>query len=173
VAHAGSLGIDPRRVALAGDSAGGNLAAAVALRARDRGGPVLAGQLLLYPATTFDLELGFDPEFEGMVLFRDELQWHKNAYFTGADDASSPEAAPLHADLAGLPPTLVITAEYDPIRPQGELFAAGLADAGVAVRHRCYPGMVHGFAQFPTLFDEAGEAVEEAAAFLRGRLADG
>ncbi|MER6175286.1 alpha/beta hydrolase [Streptosporangium sp. NPDC001681] len=173
VENAEQLGIDPARVALAGDSAGGNLAAAVALRARDQDGPALAGQMLFYPATTFDLELGFDLEFEGLMLFRDEVQWHKDAYFTSPDDALSPQASPLGADLAGLPPTLVITAEYDPIRPQGELFAGRLAEAGVPVQHRRYPGMVHGFAQFPTLFDDANEAVDQAAEFLRERLADG
>ncbi|HWD03252.1 MAG TPA: alpha/beta hydrolase [Amycolatopsis sp.] len=173
VDNAARLGIDQGRVALAGDSAGGNLAAAVALRARDEGGPAVGSQVLFYPATTFDLAVGFEPEFEGIVLFRDEVQWHKDAYFQNVDDASSPQACPLGADLAGLPPTLVITAEYDPIRPQGELFAAKLAEAGVEVRHRNYAGMIHGFAQFPALFDLADDAVEEAAGFLRGRLADG
>jgi acetyl esterase len=171
VENAERLGVDGSRVALAGDSAGGNLAAALTLRARDSDGPTLAGQVLLYPATTFDLEVGFETEFEGLMLFRDEVLWHKDAYFTDASDASSPYAAPLAADLGGLPPALVITAEFDPIRPQGELYAERLAAAGVPTQHRRFSGMVHGFAQFPTLFDEADEAVLLVAEFLNERLA--
>jgi acetyl esterase len=173
VASAEGLGVDPGRVGVAGDSAGGNLAAAVTLRARDEAGPAIAAQVLLYPATTFDLDLGFETEFEGLMLFRDEIQWHKNAYLGSAEDELSPEAAPLAADLRGLPPALVITAEYDPIRPQGELYAERLVVAGVPTRHRRYDGMVHGFAQFPMLFEDADAAVDEAAEFLREFLSDG
>ncbi|MGP3533435.1 alpha/beta hydrolase [Microbacterium sp. RD1] len=171
-AASGRLGTDPTRVAIAGDSAGGNLAAAVTLRARDSGGPAPAAQVLLYPATTFDLERGFDLAYEGVMLYRDEVQWHKEAYFTDPEHAVDAQAAPLDADLTGLPPALIITAEYDPIRPQGELYAAKLAAAGVEVQQSTYAGMVHGFAQFPMLFDEAAHAVDEIAAFLRGRLLD-
>lgn len=170
VRHADDLGIDPSRVAVAGDSAGGNLAAAVTLRARDEDGPGISAQVLFYPATTFDLDLGFDLDFEGMVLFRDEVQWHKDAYFARTDDASSPWASPLGADLTGLPPALVVTAEYDPIRPQGELYAEKLARCGVPTVWKRFDGMVHGFAQFPMLFDEAETAVREAATFMTGSL---
>lgn len=170
VRQADELGIDPSRVAVAGDSAGGNLAAAVTLRARDEDGPSIGAQVLFYPATTFDLDLGFDLEFEGMILFRDEVQWHKDAYFAQADDASSPWASPLGADLTGLPPALVVTAEYDPIRPQGELYAAKLTRCGVPTTWKRFDGMVHGFAQFPMLFDEAETAVCEAAKFVTESL---
>lgn len=170
VHRADELGIDPSRVAVAGDSAGGNLAAAVTLRARDEDGPAIKAQVLLYPATTFDLDLGFDLDFEGMILFRDEVQWHKDAYFARADDADSPWASPLSANLTGLPPALVITAEYDPIRPQGELYAEKLTRCGVPTTWQRFDGMVHGFAQFPMLFDEAETAVQRAATFLTGHL---
>ncbi|WP_432990190.1 alpha/beta hydrolase [Dactylosporangium sp. CA-233914] len=173
VDHAARLGIDGTRVAVAGDSAGANLAAAVALMARDRGGPRLSCQALIYPATTFDVDLGFDLGFEGYVLYRDELLWHRNAYFAKESDASTPYASPLIADLTDLPPTLVLTAEYDPIHAQGELYAESLQRAGVEVLFRRYDGMIHGFAQFPALFEQAGEAVEQVARFVDDHLRRG
>ncbi len=173
VENADALRIDPARVAVAGDSAGGNLATAVALQARDHGGPALACQVLVYPATTFDLDVGFDPAFEGFVLFRDEVQWHKNAYFGSEEDAASAHASPLNADLAGLPPTLVLTAEYDPLGVAGVALAEKLAAADVKTEHRRYDGMIHGFIQFPGLFEDATAAVEDVAGFLRAHLAGG
>lgn len=160
------LGIDTTRIALAGDSAGGNLAAAVALLSRDEGGPRIACQALIYPATTFDLAIGFDMDFEGYVLFRDELQWHKNAYLARERDAESPYASPLNAALHDLPPTVILTAEYDPLHRQGELFAATLRSAGVPTELRQYDGMIHGFAQLPHVFDDADHALKYLADFV-------
>jgi acetyl esterase len=172
VTNAATLGIDPSRVAVAGDSAGGNLAAAVALQARDKNGPRIACQVLIYPATTFDLDKGFNDEFEGYVLFRDEIQWHKDAYFNDAEDAVSGYASPLNADLTGLPPTFVLTAEYDPLGIAGDALADKLLAEGVKTDRRQYDGMIHGFVQFPDLFDAANEAVTDVAEYLRAHLAE-
>lgn len=169
-AEADGLGVDPARITVGGDSAGGNLAIAAALLARDRGGPAIAAQLLVYPITTTDLDRGIDPDYEGLALVRDELRWHQRAYLPTTADAASPLASPLDAaDLRGLPPTLVVTAQCDPVRPQGELYAAALRDAGVAVRQIPGPGMVHGFFQLPHVLDRAAEIVQRVGAVLGGR----
>jgi acetyl esterase len=171
VDRAGELEVDPRRLAVAGDSAGGNLATAVALLARDRGQPALVFQLLVYPVTTTDLEKGFDRAYEGFFLYYDELQWHQDNYLSSSEDRQSPLVSPLEAaDLRGLPPAMVITAQCDPLHAQGELYAKALADAGVHVEHRHYPGMVHGFFQLPTLFEDGRDAVERAGSRLRKAL---
>lgn len=168
--NADALGLDAERIAVAGDSAGGNLSLAVSLLARERGEPDLRALGLLYPATTFDFEVGFDMEHEGRILFKDEVKWHKDAYFAEPGDAVSPLASPLEADLRGLPPTFVITAEYDPLHGQGELLVDRLESAGVSVDHLPFPGMIHGFAQFPMLFAEADTAVAQLGVFLRRHL---
>jgi acetyl esterase len=171
VERAEELGLDASRLAVAGDSAGGNLATAVALLARDRGGPDIAFQLLVYPVTTTDLDRGFDLDYEGFFLYRDELQWHQDNYLSSPEDARSPLVSPLDAaDLRGLPPAMVITAQCDPLHAQGELYAQALADAGVPVEHRHYAGMVHGFFQLPSVFDDGRDAVDTAGAALRAAL---
>ena len=170
---AAAFGLDPTRVAVVGDSAGGNLAAAVALQARDNNGPDIACQVLVYPATTFDLDQGFNREFEGYVLFRDEIQWHRDAYFASEEDAECDLASPLNADLSGLPPTFVLTAEYDPIGIAGDAIADKLLAADVKTERLQYEGMIHGFIQFPSLFEDATAAVADIAGFLRAHLADG
>jgi acetyl esterase/lipase len=170
VDHAQALGIDPERIAVVGDSAGGNLAAAVSLQARDLGRPDIACQVLVYPATTFDLDQGFDPEFEGYVLFRDEVQWHKDAYFAVEEEATSDYASPLNADLRGLPPTLVVTAEFDPLRNAGRALASALEEADVETDLTQYDGMLHGFIQLPALFDDATAALKHIAEYLHVRL---
>lgn len=168
VAHADELGIDAGAVAVAGDSAGGNLATATAILARDRGGPALRAQVLAYPVTTTDLDLGFDPDYEGYFLYRDELQWHQDNYLDDPARKGDPLVAPLgNADLRDLPPALVITAQCDPLHRQGELYADALRDAGVDVTHRAYPGVVHGFFQLPMLFAEGADAVGLAGDTLR------
>jgi acetyl esterase len=169
--HGAQFGLDTTRLAIAGDSAGGNLAAAATLIARERCGPGLLGQVLFYPATTMDIEVGFDLKYEGNVLYRDECLWHQDAYLKADGDAEHPLASPLNADLQGLPPALVITAGYDPLHRQGELYAARLAQAGVAVSHVPFPAMIHGFAQLPELFDDASQAIRLAADHLRGAFA--
>lgn len=167
------LGVDATRVAVAGDSAGGNLAAAVALQARDEGGPVLRHQLLIYPVTTTDLGRGMDPQYDGVMLERDELQWHQDNYLADPSAATDPLVNILDADLAGLPETTVILAECDPIRPQGELYAKALVKAGVPVTTHETPGMVHGFFGLDEVFPTASEAMEFAATRLMAALTAG
>jgi acetyl esterase len=172
--HADRLGVDPAALAVAGDSAGGNLAAAVTLLARERHAPAIAFQLLVYPVTTTDLEKGFDPDYEGVFLYRDELQWHQDNYLSTPADRDSPLVSPLDAaDLRGLPPAMVITAGCDPLRPQGELYVLGLQAAGVPVEHVTYPGMVHGFFQMPRDIDDGGDAVRRGGAALATALGRG
>ena len=170
--NAGDLGGDRNRVGIAGDSAGGNLAAVVALQARDLTRPRLAFQLLVYPVTTCDLDAGFDMAYEGYFLYRDELQWHQDNYLATPELASDWRVSPLEAaHHAGLPPALVITAECDPLHRQGELYAEKLRAAGVDVAHREYAGMIHGFFGLDMVFDRAGEAMRDAAEALRTALA--
>lgn len=159
--------VDASRVALAGDSAGGNLAASVALQARDSQGPTYLHQLLVYPVTTCDLDRGMDPEYDGIMLFRDELQWHQDNYLSSADDATDPRVDVLEAELAGLPPASIVLAECDPIRPQGELYAAALAAAGNDVSVYQQEGMIHGFFGLDEVFPTAAEAMEFASRRLR------
>lgn len=162
-------GIDLGRVAVAGDSAGGNLAAAVAIDTRDNGRvPQLRHQLLVYPSTTCDLDIGFDDDYEGVMLERDELKWHQANYFATPEDAADPRASVLLADHRQLPSTTVIIAECDPIRPQGILLAQALESAGVEVQTREYPGMIHGFFGLDEIFPIATDAMAYAAQ----RLAD-
>jgi acetyl esterase len=145
--HAEELGADPVRVAVAGDSAGGNLAAAVALAARDRGGPSLYAQLLIYPATDFGFGTdSYRDNAEGYLLNRASMQWFWAHYLGAADLDATPYACPARAaDLAGLPPAYVATAEYDPLRDEGEAYAARLASAGVPVTAKRFDGLMHGF----------------------------
>ncbi|HZP43199.1 MAG TPA: alpha/beta hydrolase [Candidatus Binatia bacterium] len=172
-AHAGEIGADARRVAVGGDSAGGNLAAVVSLMARDRGGPRLAHQLLVYPATDAGLEhASMRENADGYWLTRDMMAWFWNLYLGGARDGGSPLASPLRAqDLRGLPPATVITAEFDPLRDEGEAYAARLRAAGVPVDLRRWDGMIHGFFAMETIFPQGRAAVEHAAAALRDGVA--
>jgi acetyl esterase len=167
-AHAAEIGADPARLAVGGDSAGGNLAAAVALRAR-ADGPALAGQLLVYPNTD---QLADDESIraaDDRYLFnRHSVAWYRRHYLLDAAAAASPLASPLRADsLAGLPPALVITAEYDPLRDQGEAYARRLADEGVQVVLSRYDGMAHGFFTMAGTVDASRAALAQAAARLR------
>jgi acetyl esterase/lipase len=169
--QAPELNLVPGKLAVAGDSAGGNLATAVAMMARDRGGPALALQVLAYPVTTTDLTIGFDDDYEGFSLYRDELQWHQDNYLPDPSRASDPLVSPLdHGDLADLPRALILTAQCDPLHAQGELYAEALKGAGVPVEHRQWPGMIHGFFQLPTVFPEGAEAVQVAGEALQRSL---
>jgi acetyl esterase len=168
-ANASSLHLDPTRIAVAGDSAGGNLAAVVALHAR-ASGPKLAGQILFYPVADFS---SFDTESyltfaEGYGLTRAAMQWFRDLYLASPDQARHPDASPLLApDLAHLPPTLILTAEFDPLRDEGEAYARRLEQAGVAVTHTRYPGMIHAFIAMRGVLDDGNRAIRQAAAFLR------
>ena len=169
--HAEECNLVAGKLAVAGDSAGGNLATVVAMLARDRGGPNLAMQVLAYPVTTTDLSIGFDSDYEGFSLYRDELQWHQDNYLPDPSRASDPRVSPLdHGNLANLPPALILTAQCDPLHAQGELYAEALKRAGVAAEHRQWPGMIHGFFQLPTVFGEGAEAVQLAGQALQRSL---
>jgi acetyl esterase len=166
--HSGEIGADPARLAVGGDSAGGNLAAGVALRAR-ADGPALAGQLLVYPNTD---QLADDQSMraaDDRFLFnRHSVDWYRQHYLANPGDAAHPLASPLRAEsLAGLPPALVITAEYDPLRDQGEAYARRLADEGVPVELSRYPGMAHGFFTMIGTLGASRAAIAQAASRLR------
>ena len=146
--HAADLDADVHRMAIAGDSAGGNLAAAAALRLRDAGGPPLRGQLLIYPVTDYHTPgtASYRENADGYGLTRDTMVWFWNHYLADAADAANPLASPLRAaSLAGLPAALVVTAEFDPLRDEGEAYACRLEDAGVPVQCTRYTGMIHPF----------------------------
>jgi len=172
-ANAAGFGGDPWRIAVGGDSAGGNLAAVVAQMARDRGRPELKFQLLVYPATDAACDTPSCGEnADGYFLTRDAMLWFRNHYLPSEDDRSNPYASPLRAgDFRGLPAALVITAEYDPLRDEGEQYAARLHDAGVPVQLTRYEGMIHGFFAMGAVIDQGRKAIEQAAAALRGALA--
>jgi acetyl esterase len=171
--NAESLGVDPARIAVAGDSAGGNLAAVVALMARDRNGPALAFQLLVYPCT--DMEPArygsYHENARGFFLTSEAMHWFYDHY-AGDADRKHPYLAPINeADLAGLPPALVITAEFDPLRDEGEAYARCLREAGVPAESVRYDGQIHGFFSMTTTLERAKDAQAAAAAALRGALA--
>ena len=164
--HGRKLGLDSGRLAIGGASAGGNLAALVSLRARDDGGPKLTSQLLVYPVTD---HLADTPSMrectDRYFLNARSMEWFWSLYLRDRSDAEA--ASPLRArDLSGLPPALVITAEHDPLRDEGERYAERLRDAGVDAQIECYAGMVHGFFSMSRL-PESRAAVERAAASLR------
>lgn len=168
--HAAELNADASRIAVGGDSAGGNLSAVTALLVRDRGGPELALQLLIYPVTdlsSFNTQSYREYE-DGYFLTRGMMEWFRDQYLVEPDDARSPHVSPLpFADLFGLPPALVITAEYDPLRDEGEAYAKRLHDAGVDVRCSRYNGMIHAFWSLAYDIPEADAAHQEAAKALR------
>ena len=147
--NAETLDVDPARLAVMGDSAGGNLAAAVALLARDRGGPALAAQILVYPVIAPPSVLEFESlraNAEGYLLTPTDMQWFWNHYLDDPSRATDPYAAPLFAEnLAGLPPLLIVTAEFDALRDEGEAYARRLAEAGCFVSHHRFDDMTHGF----------------------------
>jgi acetyl esterase len=173
-ANAGRLGIDASRIVIGGDSAGGNLATVVAMRCRDGGGPPLAAQVLVYPV--IDLGLSETTSYrelrEGYFLGRDEMAWFAGHYLPSPEVARNPEASPLLArDLSRLPRALVITAEFDPLRDEGEAYAGRLRQAGVSVTLTRYPGMIHGFFVMRGAISAGQQAIRQVAEFLRGQAA--
>jgi acetyl esterase len=169
-AHAAEFGADPARIAVGGDSAGGNLAAVVALTLRDSGGPALVGQLLVYPVTRLrgPCEGSLVTNSEGYFLRTCDVDWFESHYLGDSGDPSDPRASPLLArDLSRLPPALVITAEFDPLCDQGEAYARHLSEAGGVCTHTRYAGAIHGFFGMPAAI--ADRAVTQAADWLKAR----
>ena len=171
--NAASINADPARIAVGGDSAGGNLAAAISLMARDRGGPSVGFQLMVYPVTDRDFSTtSYRDNGDGYQLTRDGMIWFWDHYLQSDADAANPYAAPLLAqDLSGLPSALVITAEYDPLRDEGEAYAHRLQAAGVPTTCTRYDGMIHGFFGMSAAVDKGKQAIDQASAALRVALA--
>lgn len=151
--YAELIGGDPTRIGVGGDSAGGNLAAAVSLMARDFDGPNLAVQLLLYPITNFAFDTAsYRENAEGYMLTLDGMRWYWEHYLTSSLDGYHPYASPLQANsLEGLPEAVVVTAGYDPLRDEGAAYARRLAEDGTQVEHFHYPALHHAFLSFPDL----------------------
>jgi acetyl esterase len=173
--NAAELGVDAGRLAIGGDSAGGNLAAVLAQRLRD-GGPPIRFQLLVYPAVDMTLaHPSIEENAEGYFLTKGAMLWFGQNYLGSVEiDPTDPLVSPLLAApdaLAGLPPALVITAEYDPLRDEGEAYAAALRAAGVEATATRYDGVIHGFFQLPDAIPEGKAAIDEACTALRRALA--
>lgn len=174
--HAQEVHADPTRIAIGGESAGGNLAAAVALMARDRQGPELCSQVIIYGETDY-YEPGtasYTTYAEGYGLTRESMIWFWQQYLARPEDRTHPYAAPLQASKLDNPaPALIITAEYDPVRDEAEHYAQRLQEAGVPVRLSRYDGMIHGFFRMFAVFEESHRALEEVASVLRATFAQG
>jgi acetyl esterase len=172
VDNAASLGVDPARLVVGGDSAGGNLAAVVAQQLRDSG-PAMAFQLLVYPVTDARLSTGsMDENAEGYFLTKDTMFWFREHYL-GSQSFEDVRVSPLLAPddaLTGLPPALVITAEYDPLRDEGEAYGERLRGAGVETTVTRYDGVIHGFFSLRDVVPDGGAAINEAATALRKAL---
>jgi acetyl esterase len=169
------LGGDPNRIAVGGDSSGGNLTAAVTLLTRDRDGPDLCHQSLIYPAVSsprlheFD---SYEENAEGYLLERESAEWFYERYIQRATDARNEYAAPLLArDLSGVPSATVITAGFDPLRDEGFAYADRLDEAGVPVEHENFEGMIHGFVNLVDMVDQSREAIGVVADGLRDSFA--
>jgi acetyl esterase len=171
--NSASINVDPSRIAVGGDSAGGNLAAGVALAAKDRGDLSIAFQLLVYPVTAVDFGSGsYKDNANGYLLTMDGMKWYWKHYLSSEADESNPYAAPLAAkDVSGQPPALVITAEFDPLRDEGEAYAKKLKDAGVPTTATRYDGMIHGFFGMSSVLDKGEQAVSQATTALKAAFA--
>ncbi|HEX6548699.1 MAG TPA: alpha/beta hydrolase [Candidatus Dormibacteraeota bacterium] len=170
--HAAEIGADPDRIAVAGDSAGGNLAAVVALRARDEGLP-LRLQVLIYPVTDCDLDTeSYHVNAEGYGLTRAAMEWYWNHYCPEPQLRLNPEASPLRAaNLAGVAPALVVLCELDPLRDEGEAYARRLQAAEVPVELARYPGMIHGFVRMFAVIDRTHDLTRQIGGALRRAMA--
>jgi acetyl esterase len=171
--HADRFGVAADRIGVSGDSAGGNLAAVVCLRSRDEQGPALRFQALLYPLTDARCEApSYHTNAIGYGVQSDDLRRYWGLYLGGTADPDHPYTSPLRAgDLSGLPPALVVTAEYDPVRDDGERYAARLADAGVPVTLSRYEGMIHAFYLMGGVLSRTHDLVDEIAQKARTHLA--
>ena len=173
--HASEFGIDAKRLAVGGDSAGGNLAAVVAQLAKAKGSPAIAFQLLIYPVTQLGAAVDTPSMREngkGYFLEKEGMDWFTRCYAPDAKHRSDPRLSPmLCPDVSGQPPAYVITAGFDPLRDEGKDYADKLDAAGVPVTYVNYPGMVHGFFSMRSLIPKAREAVAAAAAAVREGVA--
>ncbi|WP_104665345.1 alpha/beta hydrolase fold domain-containing protein [Ensifer adhaerens] len=169
--HAERLGVDGDRIVIAGDSAGGNLAAASAMLARDRGGPPIAQQLLLYPPVDTDLETASYQEFAGgYYLSRDAMKFCWGAYLGDRVAAPPVYAAPLRGDLSGLPPATIMVSEYDPLRSEGEAYARKLQECGVPTTLIVLEGMIHACIHMLGITPAAGAIFANAGRQLRSKF---
>ena len=172
--HGAEIGADGSRIVVCGDSAGGNLSAVVSLMARDRGGPGLRGQVLIYPVTNLDFGTdSYRDNGDGSKgLSEDGMRWFWQHYVRTQSEGFEPYASPLRADtIADLPPALVITAEHDPLRDEGELYADRLERGGVTTQLTRYDGVIHGFVGMFAAVPEGNTAVNQIAEFLKETLA--
>ncbi|HEY0983866.1 alpha/beta hydrolase [Schlesneria sp.] len=171
-ANPDQFGWDPHRIAVAGDSAGANLAAVVCLMSRDRGGPPVAFQSLIYPITDCDFERpSYHENADGYFLTRKEMGWFWDQYVSSAAQRQDPYASPLRATtLKGLPPASIITAEYDPLRDEGEAYGAALQAAGIPVTLHRYEGMIHAFLRRVQQFETARDAIKRIGQQLRSAI---
>ena len=167
------LGLDAARLAVGGDSAGGNLAAVMALLARDRRGPRILLQVLVYPVTNYDFGAkSYVENGTGYVLTTEDMRWFWRHYLSREEQGQEVTASPMRAkSLADLPPALVMTAGCDPLRDEGDAYAARLRDSGVPVTVTQYPGMFHGFMRMTRILDQARAGLDEVATALRKALA--
>ncbi len=169
--NAASLGGDAGRLAVCGDSAGGNLSAVVSQMARDAGGPAIAYAALIYPAVDMTRKGGsLDENASGYFLETEGMQWFMNHYLTEAERADVLASPLLHSNLAGLPDTFIATCEYDPLRDEGEAYGDALRANGVHVENKRYEGMIHGVANMTGVLDGGRQLVSDVAAHLRGAL---
>ncbi|MGY3614963.1 alpha/beta hydrolase [Bradyrhizobium sp. USDA 10063] len=168
-ANAKQLGIDAARLCVGGDSAGGNLAAVVSIAARDRNGPAIAGQVLIYPAVDFAMTHPSHSEPETSILLTHSvIRWFRDHYLNGAADTHDWRASPARANtLIGLPPAYVLTAGADPLRDEGDEYAERLKAAGVPVTYKHFPGQFHGFFTMGKLLNQANVAATDIGAWLR------
>lgn len=167
--HATDFTIDPSRIVVGGDSAGGNLATVACIMAKERKTPHVIYQLLLYPSTGYVEEPpSIRENGEGYLLTTEIMEWFRNHYFRTEEDANNPYVSPiLYKDLSGLPSSFIATAQYDPLRDVGKAYALKLKESGVAVVYKNYEGLIHGFANFHTFVPEAQQALNECAEQLR------
>ncbi len=170
--NASALGADRTRIVLAGDSAGANLAAVASLALRDKGYPDLLGQLLIYPATDMAMSHASHKFFgDGYRLTRPLMVWSSTNYLREGQDIMDPRASPLRAkDHSGLPPTIIVTAGFDPLRDEGAAYAARLRNAGVDIQYRCFDNLIHGFISLTGVVNAAARALAEITVMLKKAL---
>ncbi len=171
VENEAELGINASRIAVGGESAGGNLAAGLALRARENGGPALVAQILVYPVTDmfFEQDLpSFALAYEDYFLTREQMRWYWDCYLPGTTTTTDPLISPcMEQDLSNLPFTQIVTAEFDPLRDDGKRYGERLAAAGVDVEYACMPGMIHGYWHYGKLIDASAEALQMSVEALK------